>query len=240
MSDRSASRPAALDLVRTQSLTSLVQAEIDRQITTGELAAGKRINEIALSERLGISRGPIREACRALVQAGLLEAVRNRGVFVRQIGPAEMADVYDIRAALDNLAGRTLAERITKPQVATLRQLVKRMDQAAKRQQISEYYPLNLEFHRSIIDFAGNQRLAQIYGGLVKELFLSRRRGLVEGGGLHFSNAEHKKIVDALEARDPDLAASLMQGHVLEGKKRALAVLAQVDAAAAAKRDPAA
>lgn len=215
--------------MRSQSLTSLVQEEIDRQITTGELAAGKRINEIALSERLGISRGPIREACRALVQAGLLEAVRNRGVFVRQIGPAEMAEVYDIRAALDNLAGRTLAQRVTKEQLAHLKQLVKRMEQAAKKRQIAEYYPLNLEFHRSIIEYAGNQRLAQIYQGLVKELHLSRRRGLVEGGGLHFSNEEHKEIVEALEARDPGRAAALMEGHVLEGKKRALAALAQAE-----------
>lgn len=229
MSDTPVFRPAALDLVRTQSLTSLVQEEIDRQITTGELAAGKRINEIALSERLGISRGPIREACRALVEAGLLEAVRNRGVFVRQIGPAEMAEVYDIRAALDNMAGRTLAQRITQEQLAALKQLVRRMDQAAKKRQIAEYYPINLEFHRSIIEFAGNQRLSRIYQGLVKELHLSRRRGLVEGGGLHFSNEEHKNIVDALEARDPERASALMEGHVLEGKKRALAVLAQAE-----------
>jgi phosphonate utilization transcriptional regulator len=218
--------------MRTQSLTSLVQEEIDRQITTGELAAGKRINEIALAERLGISRGPIREACRALVQAGLLEAVRNRGVFVRQIGPAEMAEVYDVRAALDHMAGRTLAERITRAQLTALKQLVRRMDQAAKRRQIAEYYPLNLTFHRSIIEYAGNRRLASIYEGLVKELHLSRRAGLVQGGGLHFSNDEHKEIVAALEAHDPALTARLMEAHVLEGKKRTLAVLARAEAAA--------
>lgn len=234
-SDSSTSRPTSFDLMRSQSLTSLVQEEIDRQITTGELAAGKRINEIALSERLGISRGPIREACRALVQAGLLEAVRNRGVFVRQIGPAEMAEVYDVRAALDNLAGRTLAQRITREQLATLKQLVRRMDQAAKNQQIAEYYPLNLDFHRLIIEYAGNQRLAKIYAGLIKELHLSRRRGLVQGGGLHFSNDEHKNIVAALEARDPERTALLMQGHVLEGKKRALAALAQPEPGGEAK-----
>jgi DNA-binding GntR family transcriptional regulator len=225
--------------MRTQSLTSLVQEEIDRQITTGELAAGKRINEIALAERLGISRGPIREACRALVQAGLLEAVRNRGVFVRQIGPAEMAEVYDVRAALDHLAGRTLAERITRAQLTVLKQLVRRMDQAARRRQIAEYYPLNLEFHRSIIEYAGNRRLARIYEGLVKELHLSRRAGLVQGGGLHFSNDEHKEIVAALEAHDPALTARLMEAHVLEGKKRALAALARAEAAVP-EDDPAA
>jgi phosphonate utilization transcriptional regulator len=229
MSEAPLLRPTALDVMRTQSLTSLVQEEIDRQITAGELAAGQRINEIALAERLGISRGPIREACRALMQAGLLEAVRNRGVFVRQIGPAEMAEVYDVRAALDHMAGRVLAERITPAQLGTLKQLIRRMDQAAKRAQIAEYYPLNLEFHRLIIEYAGNQRLARIYQGLVKELHLSRRAGLVQGGGLHISNDEHKEIIEALEARDPDRAATLMQDHVLKGKKRALAALAGAD-----------
>jgi len=226
-------RQTALDVMRTQSLTSLVQEEIDRQITTGELAAGERINEIALAERLGISRGPIREACRALVQAGLLVAVRNRGVFVRQIGAAEMAEVYDVRAALDHMAGRRLAERITPPQLAALKQLVRRMDQVARRARIAEYYPLNLEFHRLVIEYAGNQRLAGIYQALVKELHLCRRAGLVQGGGLEISNEEHKGIVAALEARDSARAATLMQNHVLEGKKRALAALAKADEPAA-------
>jgi phosphonate utilization transcriptional regulator len=229
MSEALISQPTPLDLVRTQSLTSLVQEEIDRQITTGELASGQRINEIALAERLGISRGPIREACRALVQAGLLVAVRNRGVFVRQVGPAEMAEVYDVRAALDHMAGFTLAARITPPQLAALKQLVRRMDQMAKRARIAEYYPLNLQFHRLIIEYAGNKRLAGIYQDLVKELHLCRRAGLVQGGGLHISNEEHKGIVAALEARDSARAAALMQDHVLKGKKRALAAMAQAD-----------
>lgn len=233
MSEALISQPTPLDLMRTQSLTSLVQDEIDRQITAGELASGQRINEIALAERLGISRGPIREACRALVQAGLLVAVRNRGVFVRQIGPAEMAEVYDVRAALDHMAGHTLAARITPQQLAALKQLIRRMDQMAKRARIAEYYPLNLQFHRLIIEYAGNKRLAGIYQALVKELHLCRRAGLVQGGGLHISNEEHKEIVAALEARDSARSAALMQDHVLKGKKRALAAMAQTDGPAA-------
>ncbi len=223
--------PSALDVLRTHSLTTLVQEEIDRQITAGELVAGQRINEIALAEKLRISRGPIREACRALVEAGLLVAVRNRGVFVRKIGPEEMAEVYDIRAALDDLAGRALAGRITPEQLAVLKDLVRQMDEAAARGDIAVYYPLNVAFHNSIIEFAGNARLARLYQGLIKELHLCRRAGLVQGGGLHVSNEDHKRLIEALEARDPERAGRLMEQHVLDGKRRVLAIMAQMPTA---------
>ena len=94
----------ALRIRRTQSLTSLVRQELDRMIENGELQSGDRLNEIALANRLGVSRGPIREAFRGLEQSGLVEVVGDRGVFVRQVELKEVVEIYEVRP---NRAERT-------------------------------------------------------------------------------------------------------------------------------------
>src|SRR5690554_3544921 len=95
----------AIETRRSQTLVSICHSELERLILDGELELGARINELALALRLGVSRGPVREACRSLVQAGLLESRANRGFFVRKLGQKEVVDLYDVRAALMRLAG---------------------------------------------------------------------------------------------------------------------------------------
>src|ERR1700759_5781006 len=87
-------------------LTELVRDEIIRMIETGTLAPGVWVNEADLAARLGVSRAPIREACRGLEQTGLLNFVVNRGAFVRELDRTEAAELYDLRSALFALAGR--------------------------------------------------------------------------------------------------------------------------------------
>jgi DNA-binding GntR family transcriptional regulator len=214
-------------------LVGRAQAALERMIMTGELNGGERINENLLAERFGISRGPIREACRALTQEGLLTAVPNRGTFVREVALDEALELYDIRAALDDLAGRTLATRITAAELAELDELVARMDAAAADGALGRYYPANLAFHDRLLAFAGNRRLQRLYGSLVKQLHLFRRRGLVQDGSMPVSNAEHRRVVAALAARDPVRAGVAMRAHVLAAKQRLLAAI-EVQAATGA------
>ncbi len=218
---------ATLALLRSHSLTSVVQKEIERMIVSGELRAGERINENLLASRLSVSRGPIREACRGLEQAGLVTAIVNRGVFVRQVSLKEALDVYDIRASLFALAGKTLAPRITGSQVGVLSALVDRMESLAGSDDVDAYYPLNIEFHARIVEFCGNEQLAALYDGLVKQLHLFRRRGLVTS--LKTSSREHREILRALSAGDPERAGRVMEQHVLAGKGRLLAILGETD-----------
>ena len=226
MNEASVPVVSAIELLRTQSLSALAQREIERMIVAGELRAGERVNENSLAARLGISRGPIREACRALAQAGLLDAFVNRGVFVRRLGLKEAVELYDIRANLASLVGRALAAVVTTQQVAGLAALVERMAEAADGDDLDAYYPVNLEFHDRLVEHCGNRRLAALYRSLVKELSLFRQTGLTQPGNLGISNAEHGAIVEALRARDPDLAAGAMQGHVEKAKQRMLRAVA--------------
>jgi DNA-binding transcriptional regulator YhcF (GntR family) len=95
----------AIALVQSSSLPALVQQELERMILAGELPAGSKLNEAAIAERLGVSRGPVREAFRALEESGLVELEKNRGVFVREIRIEEADEIYELRAVLDEFVG---------------------------------------------------------------------------------------------------------------------------------------
>ena len=209
-----------LQLLQAHSLPSLVQAEIEQMILRGELCAGQRINEVELAEHFRTSRGPVREALRALSECGLVRTERNRGAFVREVSITEADEVYDVREALDELIGRRLAERITQEQLTALRALLAQMDEATGREDLRRYHELNVRFHEALVDFVGNARLSDTYRRLTKELLLFRLRGLKEGGGFAVSNAEHKAIVRAIASRDPERAGRVLRAHAADSRAR--------------------
>ena len=210
-----------IELLRTASLSSAAQQEIERMILDGEIGPGSKLTEAWLSERLGVSRGPIREAFRMLEESGLVRQEKNRGVFVRDIPLEEALEIYDLRAAMDELVGRRLAETITPEQLKTARAIVERMDVAARAGESDAYHLLNLEFHDALVGFTGNRKLAGVYRRLVKELALFRRRNLRDQQLLPHSAAEHRAILKAIAAGDPEQAGRTMFDHVMESRERA-------------------
>ncbi len=220
-------------LLRTASLSTAAQQEIERMILAGELAPGAKLTEAWLSERLGISRGPIREAFRMLEEAGLVRQEKNRGVFVRSVPLEEAVEIYDLRAVMDELVGRKLAVSITAEQMRRVKLVIDQMDQAARANDVDAYHLLNLQFHDLLVEFAGNAKLAAIYRKLVKELALFRRRNLAHKEALPQSAAEHRQILKAIASGDPETAARAMFAHVTESKERMLRDEAQLAAPAA-------
>jgi phosphonate utilization transcriptional regulator len=210
----------ALQVVQSNSLPALVQIEIERLILEGELAVGQHVNESELAARFRTSRGPIREALRALEEARLVRSEKNRGVFVREISVAEADEIYDIREALDELIGQRVAERATPGQLRELTAVVDDMDRVSGIGNISEYHALNLKFHDLLVDCAGNARLTESYRLLTKGLLLFRLRGLLDGGGFAVSNTEHKAVVAAIVARDGARAGRLLRRHAAESRAR--------------------
>lgn len=214
------STPSTLHILQQSSLPAAVQAEIEQLILGGELAAGQRINEVALALRFRTSRGPVREALRALEECGLVRAERNRGVFVREVTLAEADEVYDLREVLDELVGRRLAEQATPPQLRQLQQHVAAMDAAVAARDVGAYHQLNLRFHEMLVDLVGNSRLSATYRRLTKELLLYRLQGLREGGGFSVSNTEHKAILRAIASRDPERAGRVLREHAADSRAR--------------------
>lgn len=212
----------SLRLYKETSLTAILRDEVSRMIEMGELLPGTWVNEAELAQRYGVSRGPVREACRGLEQIGLLRFVVNRGAFVRQIGPQEAAELYDLRSALFALAGRLLAPIIDRKGLAQLDDLIVQLDSAAAKGQLESYYPLNLQFHRTILELSANSRLLTAYQNCVRELHLFRRSALVSKERMKASNTEHRAILKALRTHDGAKASQLMQDHVLNAKARVL------------------
>ena len=244
-----AASQATIALLQANSLTSAVHAEIERLILDGELAPGAKLTEALLADRLGVSRGPIREAFRILEEAGLVRLEKNRGVFVRSIPLAEAMEIYDLRAMLDESAGRQLAERITVEQARELRTMVEQMERLVKEghntSASDQYHLLNLAFHDRLVECVGNRKLIALYRRLVKELSLFRRVNLADGKQVPVSVQEHRAILKAITAGDADGAGLALRTHVLESKERTLknhasqALSAGATAAALAAHPPA-
>ncbi|WP_460482984.1 phosphonate utilization associated transcriptional regulator [Comamonas humi] len=212
--------PSALAFLQSSSLPMLVQEEIERLIMTGELPVGSRLNESELSQRFNTSRGPIREALRALEEAGLLRTEKNRGMFVREIAFEEADEIYELREALEEIIGRRVARAITDDGIERLKAMTEAMRVAAQAQELEQYAQLNLQFHDILLDTAGSAKLTETYQRLIKELSLFRLRALAGGGGLRVSADEHREIVDAIASRDPGRAGQVLRQHVADSRAR--------------------
>jgi phosphonate utilization transcriptional regulator len=209
-----------LQLLRSSSLPALVQAEIEQLILCGELSVGQRLNESELAVRFGTSRGPVREALRALEECRLVRAEKNRGVFVRDVSVAEADEIYDVREVLDELIGRRVASRATRENVTELEGIIAEMEHATARGDVKRYHAANLRFHDLLVEFAGNSRLSELYRLLTKELLLFRLRGLQDGGGLAVSVREHKAVVAAIAAGNCERAGRLLRQHAANSRAR--------------------
>jgi phosphonate utilization transcriptional regulator len=216
----------AIELLQSESLTTLVARELERRILSGEFLPGEKLNEEAIAVKLGVSRGPVREAFRALESSGLVRMEKNRGVFVREVSLDEADEIYEVRAGIDELIGRLLAARIKPAQIAELRELLKKMQQAARGRSVADYYPLNVRFHDRLAELTGNRTLLAHYRRLVNELHLYRRETLARGpDSFPISTREHAEIVEALAKGDGERAGNLMYQHAMESRERLHAAL---------------
>jgi len=213
---------ATIALLQSSSLTTVVQQDIERAILAGEYAPGSKLVEATLAERMGVSRGPVREAFRMLEEAGLVRNEKNRGVFVRDIPIDEAVEIFDLRAAMDELVGRQLAKNITAEQLKEVKALVDLMERAVKSGDTREYHLANLKFHDRIVEMAGNRKLTSIYRKLIKELALFRRLNLADGWLMPVSVGEHRQIVKAIASGDEELAGRAMFEHVMDSKERTI------------------
>jgi len=211
---------ATIALVQANSLPTLVQKELERMILAGDLGAGAKLNEAAIADLLGVSRGPVREAFRALEESGLVRLEKNRGVFVRELSVEEADEIYEVRAALDEWIGRRLAQTATAADIGELRAAVERMDRAAAKNDVDAYWPQNLDFHDLLVSLTRNAKLLATYRRLVNELNLFRRQTLSQGGSLAVSAREHRDIVDKIASGNAAAAGKALHDHAVGSRER--------------------
>ena len=217
--------PAAAPVRPEKGLAHGISEQLQQLIYSGVIAPGERLNEAALALRMGTSRGPIREAIRMLTGIGLVQAVPNRGVFVRQISVREMLEIYELRALLFGFAAQQAAEHLGDDHCRAFEQLLDGMDLACEAGDGQRYYVLNLEFHALVLAQCRNQRAQQAYEDHAKELHLYRRRYFDATLNMRRSNTEPRRIFEAIASGAAERAAKLAREHVLQGRQRLLYTL---------------
>lgn len=210
---------------RRRPLVLEVRDELERMILCGEVAAGERLDELGLAERLGVSRGPVREAARSLERDGLVTTVANQGVFVRKLSIEDALELYDLRALIAGQLCARVAERADARLKTALRAAVTEMEAAIDAAEESRYFELNLAFHDHIAAEAGAARTQALYVSLGKEVRLMRRQVLKGEASLRLSNREHDRIVAAIEAGDAETARRAGAAHHQNGKARLIDTL---------------
>ena len=195
-------------------------AELLRQrIFARELEAGSWIDELRIAEALGISRTPLREALKVLAAEGLVTMKVRRGAYVTEVSEKDLRDVYHLLALLESDSARVVASSATEAQMAQIQALQNEL--AAAVNDRDHFFALNENFHMLLLGIADNRWRDQMVADLRKVMKLNRHHSLFKEGRLEQSLAEHESIVQALLARQPELAAERMAAHFRNGLQAA-------------------
>ena len=174
-----------------------------------------RLDERELSEKLAISRTPIREALARLEQEGLVRIVPRRGVFIVRKTKAEILEMITVWAALESMAARLVTERASDTEIATLRRLFTSFEGAEVTANIDEYSGRNIDFHSQILKLSKCRLLNETASNLFIHMRSIRARTISEDDRAQRSIIDHMHIIEAIESRDAELAERLVREHTL-------------------------
>jgi DNA-binding GntR family transcriptional regulator len=200
---------------QTATLHDGLLGRLRDMIVEGELAPGTRLRERELTEWLGVSRTPLREALKVLAAEKLIELTPNRGARVAVLSEDEIQDMFELMGALEGLAGRLAASRASEADVLELQAMHLQMRAHYVRKDLPAYFRLNQAIHRRIVVAAGNPLLTQSYDQLAGRI--RRPRFLAsQWSAQRWAQAidEHEGIMAALAARDGALLARLLEAHL--------------------------
>jgi len=208
-----------------RTLRELAQDEIKRDILSARFRPGDRLNEAQLASRYGISRGPIREALRALEGQGLLRFSSNRGAVVTSLSEAEIREIFDMRFALERLAAVEGVNAVTSAVLDEMSHLLRCM--SATRDASEQYLPLNNEFHLKLYRASGHSRLCATIVELMNSLQPYVRMHLSLPDKLMATDCGHGPIFEAARKRDAEKCADLTVEHLKAGATIVMDLLSQ-------------
>lgn len=204
--------PVKLD--NYKPLREVVFEALRDAIISGELKPGERLTEVQLAEEMGVSRTPVREAIRKLELEGFVVMVPRKGAYVADISTKDVADVFEIRAALEGLAAGLAAERITEEELEELQRLLVKVNESTENHDLDTFVAADAAFHEALYKASRNDRLVQIISNLREQIQRFRSITLARPGRMKDALEEHKLIVDAISQRNVALARRLAQKHI--------------------------
>ena len=213
---------AKLDIQRLDTNTSFrkeAYAVLKRAITAMDVYEHTheiRLDERRLSEGLGISRTPIREAMTLLEQEGFVRTRPRRGIFVVRKTKREIIEMITVMAALESMAARLAAERASTKEIAGLHRLMDRFRNGNDGERLAEYSDANIAFHQAIIRMSGCDLLADMTENLFIHMRAIRKITIHQENRAARSIIDHLRIIEALEQRDTELAERLVRQHSLD------------------------
>jgi len=206
-----------------RALYEEVAEQLRQRIFSRELEPGSWIDELKIAEEFGISRTPLREALKVLAAEGLVTMKVRRGAYVTEVSERDLADVYHLLALLESDAAGVAAERATPEQIAELKALHAELEAAARPGRVDRehFFAVNERFHMRLLAIADNRWRDQLVADLRKVMKLNRHNSLLKTGRIAESLAEHRALMAAIEARDPQAAVARMQAHFRSGLEAA-------------------
>lgn len=204
----------ALEILENESLTEMTARRLRTMILTGELSEGSRVTEIGLTELLGISRTPAREAIRLLSSEGLLVVTANRGAEVVSYSADVIRDSIEVVEYLEGVAGQFAAQRATDGEIDEICSLTLEMQAAFRRRDKIRYYTLNQEIHNAILKASHNQVLIDEHRRVNARLFRIRFQPNDSETRWKSAMDEHEAISRALEERRADELGRLLTEHL--------------------------
>ena len=199
---------------RDQAYAALKQAIIEADIYShsGEV----RLDERQLTFSLGVSRTPIREAMTLLEQEGLLRTVPRRGIFIVRKTKRQIVEMIEMWAAIESMAARLATLNASDDDIAGLRKMFDEFRNTTPAEHIDEYSDANIAFHQAIIRLSGSHLMGQTIENLFIHVRAIRRMTISQADRAARSIVDHMRIIEALEARDTELAERLVRQHSLD------------------------
>ncbi|HEY6401628.1 MAG TPA: GntR family transcriptional regulator [Blastocatellia bacterium] len=203
-------------VINRTTLSDQIYEYLRGEILTGRFAPGHRLDVGELVERLKVSKMPVKEAIGRLAAEGLLDVKAQRGTFVSRVDPRDLAETFEVRRALETLAGELAVARANKADIERLRALISKME---KMDEVGRHLALNFEFHGLIVELSDNRKLIETY---------HRLRVPIQVAGIHYRSEnwveriaqeqkEHRSIVRALEQRDAEAVSRAISEHIRRG-----------------------
>jgi DNA-binding GntR family transcriptional regulator len=212
--------PRSFEPVHQESTAALIARQLRDAIMHGRLEPGAQLSEAELSAQFGVSRGPLREAMQRLVQEGLLRSERNRGLFVIELADDDVRDIYAARSAIESAAAIMILRKADPGALAELRAACVEMSKAAKRKDMDGLSDADLRFHEVLVSQSGSLRLNRMHQTLIVETRMCMTALEDKYRVPDVLAAEHAAIVDAIEAKDEELALRRIDAHMQDALTR--------------------
>jgi DNA-binding GntR family transcriptional regulator len=174
-----------------------------------------RLDERRLAAKLGVSRTPIREALARLEHEGLVQNLPRRGYFIVRKNRAELVEIITVWAALESMAARLITVNATDAEITSLRTIFATFEDGRIQAKLDEYSDANLRFHQRIVEISHCKQLVDTAEGILIHVRSIRHRTIGENRRFEKSIVDHMHIIEALEARNADLAERLVRDHAM-------------------------